>query len=129
MDTRKIVVAAFCFSMISLSCAGTTRHGKRPASFPLPDSKKDCATCHVTEGTKVTAALKKEPSDLCLGCHPDRTAPQEHRVGIAPSLAVTKLPLADGKMTCVSCHDPHKNTYGALLRLPGTELCLTCHPK
>ncbi len=82
----------------------------------------------MTEGTKTSAALKKAPSGLCLECHPDRVAPQEHRVGIAPSLEPKKLPLADGKMTCVTCHDPHKNPYGTLLRMPETELCLACHP-
>ena len=129
MDIRKIAVATLCCSMIAVSCAGTAQPGKRQSSFPLPASKKDCSACHVTEGTKTTAALKKELSGLCLDCHPDRTAPQEHRVGITPSMAVTKLPLTDGKMTCFTCHDPHKNPYGALLRFPETELCLACHPK
>jgi predicted CXXCH cytochrome family protein len=129
MDIWKMAVATLCCSMVSVSWAGTAQPGKRPSSYPLPPSKKECATCHVTEGTKVTAALKKELSGLCLDCHPDRTAPREHRIDIEPSQEVKKLPLTNGKMTCVTCHDPHKNLYGALRRLPGTELCLACHPK
>ncbi len=129
MDIRKAVAAAWLCSLVVMSCAAAAQHGKRPLSLPLPQSKKDCATCHVSEGPKVTKALKKELSGLCLDCHPERTSPQEHRVGIAPAQAVRKLPLTNGRMTCITCHDPHKNAYGALLRLPGTELCLDCHPK
>jgi predicted CXXCH cytochrome family protein len=124
MAIRKIVVTVLWCSMVTVSCNA----GRRPAAFPLPDSKKNCATCHVIEGSRTTALLAKKLSDLCLDCHSDRVAPQEHRVGITPSMEVKRLPLADGKLTCVTCHDPHKNPHGALLRLPETELCLSCHP-
>ncbi len=128
MDMRRTAFVLLLWSVITVSCAGATPPATRPTSFPLPASKKDCAACHLTEGTKTSATLKKAPSDLCLECHPDRVAPQEHRVGIPLSPAPKKLPLADGKITCVTCHDPHTNPYGSLLRMPETELCLVCHP-
>jgi len=31
-------------------------------------------------------------------------------------------------ITCLTCHDPHKNPYGNLLRMKETDLCLLCHP-
>ncbi len=39
--------------------------------------------------------------------------------------------LRDGKVQCVSCHDPHDPTYGRYLRYSnsGSQLCKTCHDK
>ena len=39
--------------------------------------------------------------------------------------------LRDGKVQCVSCHDPHDPQWGRFLRHTntGSQLCLTCHDK
>ncbi len=39
--------------------------------------------------------------------------------------------LRDGKVQCVTCHDPHDPTWGRYLRRSnaGSELCKTCHDK
>lgn len=96
------------------------------AAGSLPEIKKDCATCHrdITRGP----ALHKPLSSLCLDCHPDRDASSEHRVDIVPSMPVLRLPLVEGKITCITCHDPHANPYGKLLRAPAKALCSRCHP-
>jgi predicted CXXCH cytochrome family protein len=38
--------------------------------------------------------------------------------------------LRNGKVECISCHDPHKTTYACFLRKSNnrSSLCLTCHP-
>ncbi len=95
------------------------------ASTPLPDSKKDCTACHTSPGA---ATLRKPLSGLCLDCHPGREAPAEHIVDVVPSMPVKQLPLRDGRMTCVTCHDPHTNKNGNLLRVPARALCKHCHP-
>jgi len=97
------------------------------SSYPLPPSKQDCSLCHI-DAAQGTPALKQRLSDLCFSCHADRRAPNEHAVDIVPSLEVSGLPLFEGRMTCVTCHDPHTNPYGSLLRKPEAELCLSCHP-
>lgn len=125
MGIKGMLIGVLWCTVITASCGAS---GRRPPAFPLPDSKKHCASCHVIEGTRTTALLVKKPSALCLDCHTDRLAPVEHRVDIAPSMEVKKLPLTDGKMTCFTCHDPHRNPHGALLRMPQAELCLACHP-
>jgi predicted CXXCH cytochrome family protein len=56
-------------------------------------------------------------------------APNEHTVDVIPSMDVGGLPLKEGKVTCVTCHDPHKNPYSMLLRVPAKDLCLVCHKK
>ncbi|MCP2520128.1 hypothetical protein NLC26_03290 [Candidatus Aminicenantes bacterium AC-708-M15] len=93
---------------------------------------------------------------LCMKCHTDNVTLQiefpgfitnisksnflgknmidDHPVGIHVSESFTfirnkkSLPLGKNKtILCVTCHDPHQNTFPPLLRLPKNELCLTCH--
>lgn len=47
-----------------------------------------------------------------------RMSPTEHTVGIVPSMNTGTLPLTDNKLTCITCHDPHSNRYGRMLRVP-----------
>ena len=99
-------------------------------AFRLPASKQDCATCHDShQKDKGMLLLKKPLAELCIECHPGRMAPTEHKVGIIPSMNTGTLPLADNKLTCITCHDPHSNRYGRMLRVPAKDLCQSCHLK
>jgi predicted CXXCH cytochrome family protein len=91
--------------------------------------KHECAYCHITSEKTGQQQLKAPLSGLCLGCHPDRSSPNEHGVDIVPSMKVTKLPLSkEGKITCATCHDPHEMSgYPMLLRASPAELCSKCH--
>ena len=127
MDMLKRLVRGACGCLLIMGCAGTTGSKERPA-LPLPPAKRDCSSCHVDTGQSGPGALKQRPSGLCLACHPDRQAPLEPAGDIVPSMTVRGLPLLEGVMTCVPCHDPHANPYGSLLRKPEADLCLSCHP-
>jgi predicted CXXCH cytochrome family protein len=96
-----------------------------PGQGALPEAKKDCAACH-KDITKGPALIQPVPK-LCLECHPDRKAPAEHAVDIVPSMPVRQLPLPGGRITCCTCHDPHSNSYGKMLRVPARDLCTRCH--
>jgi predicted CXXCH cytochrome family protein len=124
------IIAAGCTCIAANACAGTVRdtNVRPPVSYTLPEIKKDCATCHLPTGTAKAGELKKKLSALCLDCHLDRKAPAEHKVDIVPAMVVKGLPLTDGMITCFTCHDPHKNPHGNLLRMKAAELCLVCHP-
>ena len=89
--------------------------------------EQECDICHVSHKMKDTALLKKPISELCLECHPDSKAPSEHVVDVVPSMKVERLPLTDGKMTCITCHDSHKNTYENMIRIDSKNLCQSCH--
>jgi predicted CXXCH cytochrome family protein len=93
----------------------------------LPEIKKDCTICHLSQDGRPGGILKKPLSGLCLECHPARKVPNEHKVDISPAMTVTDLPLAEGKMTCVTCHDPHSATFPNMLRTAPKELCFRCH--
>lgn len=93
-----------------------------------PAEKHQCDYCHVFTDKSPGAALKAPLSGLCVGCHTGRTAAGEHVVDIVLAMKVDELPLSNGKMTCVTCHDPHeKSGQPKLLRVKQTELCLKCH--
>ena len=129
LNVTRIVVAMSIAMLAAFGCAHAANPGKDAQPLPsLPDSKKDCSACHVMDGPTRTDAVKKNLSALCLDCHPDRLSPSEHKVDIVPSMKVIGLPLTNGKMTCFTCHDPHANPYGGLLRVKETDLCLICHP-
>lgn len=93
----------------------------------ISEIKKDCSGCHISRKMKGALLLKKPISELCDGCHPERKSPDEHLVDVVPSMEVEGLPLTEGRITCITCHDPHKNPYGKLLRARIKDLCLICH--
>lgn len=123
MDVRRIF-------FVGIGCAllGAAADAAPRPVHPLPPSKQDCSNCHPGAEGPRSGTLAKGLSGLCLDCHPDRIAPQEHRVDIVPAMPVKDLPLFEGRMTCATCHDPHRNTHGSLLRKPEADLCLSCHP-
>jgi len=123
-----------------------------------------CTGCHdihaakgpiifAVEANKVLKAKKtNQPyqgvAALCLGCH---AAPEQggmgikpisqhttHPFGDKPNAKVARVPrqlLRDGRMDCVSCHDPHpSNPNYRYLRTDtkgGSEMssfCAVCHP-
>ena len=99
-------------------------------TFSLPAIKQDCTTCHGSpQQDKGKLLLKKPLAELCLECHPGRIAPTEHKIGIISSMNTASLPLVDSKLTCITCHDPHSNRYGRMLRVPVKNLCRSCHLK
>ena len=129
----RTIFTAVCFLVFMvpmIGCAGTAPKttARLPVSYALPEIKKDCYICHLPAGSHKAAELKKKLSSLCLDCHRDRTAPAEHQVDIVPTMEVRGLPLTDGMITCFTCHDPHRNPHGSLLRMKATDLCLVCHP-
>ncbi|OGW45081.1 MAG: hypothetical protein A2078_14290 [Nitrospirae bacterium GWC2_57_9] len=120
--SRKTTGLALPLLALVLSCAGTAVGG----NTGIPEIKKDCSLCH-RDTAKGAAGLHKPLSELCLDCHPDRKSPAEHKVDIVPSMAVTGLPLSDNRITCATCHDPHSNVYGKMLRDRPKNLCQRCH--
>jgi len=80
-----------------------------------------CTNCH-TIMKKVSFKYqfaKKTELETCFQCHELRRA-QIHRS--------SHMPLAEGKMTCTDCHNPHGSFTESLLREASVnETCYTCH--
>jgi predicted CXXCH cytochrome family protein len=104
--------------------------GESHSDFELPEIKKKCTLCHISSRLEEETRLIRPVSELCAGCHPDRITSSEHSVDVIPSMFVEELPLSpEGKITCVTCHDPHRNLYGTMLRIKTEILCQICHKK
>ncbi len=96
---------------------------------PAHAVEKPCKFCHAGHAGAGSGALLNNDIDaLCSGCHMERLAAGEHKIGMSPPMTVKDLPLYSGKVACTTCHDPHAKT-GGMLRKPASELCLSCHVK
>ena len=80
-----------------------------------------CTNCHkVMENVSPTAQLARETViDTCGTCHLQKRAQQ---------MRSSHMPLREGKMTCVSCHNPHGTVTPSLLRETSlNDTCYRCH--
>ncbi|MEK6645548.1 MAG: DmsE family decaheme c-type cytochrome [Candidatus Firestonebacteria bacterium] len=84
-----------------------------------------CNSCHNSHKSSVPGPdqgklLKKKTStENCFQCHKDKKAHMSK---------ASHMPTKEGKLSCVTCHDPHGSPYAKNLKTASTrELCLTCH--
>lgn len=81
-----------------------------------------CVTCHsVHNGQSEVAELKaRSANEACAVCH---------RVQASKMRRSAHMPLREGKMNCMSCHDPHGSTNVRLLKVGNwvNETCVSCH--
>jgi len=131
-----------------LECHSTNAHiaGEERAGPVAADRGIGCERCHGPGANHVAAVAGSFPEPaiarprlasaeqsmaLCAGCHSPKDAkivPGDYR---APRFASTSLAWsrcyteAKGGLSCVSCHDPHRNakTSAAFYEVR----CLTCH--
>ena len=115
--------------MFFVSCA--VLKGKTPeVTSTGTKAHADCNVCHKPHQMGGKILLNKPLEELCSSCHQTRIGAGEHKVGIKPSTPVEALPLdADGKITCITCHDPHgtKGFANLLRERTFTDLCKKCH--
>ncbi|HEY3489378.1 MAG TPA: cytochrome c3 family protein [Candidatus Deferrimicrobiaceae bacterium] len=92
-----------------------------------PYQKGQCNVCHLPHGSSRDDKLLRLPGDRqCLSCHPD--LPQ--RGHVHPSGTGTRMKLPEnivldneGRLLCLSCHEPHESGEIKLLQKGGCERC------
>jgi predicted CXXCH cytochrome family protein len=113
------------------TCHGDVSGKTRPVQH-YPFAQGWCIDCHDPHATGNRWVLVKEGQDLCLGCHFNDGTEKTHRhpFGEKPKnkLAVPLRLGEDGKLDCLTCHEPHAATAGNLLRSNRANVCLGCHP-
>jgi len=80
-----------------------------------------CTSCHsIHDAKSPKAQLKTEQAtETCYTCHPAMRAKMQR---------TSHHPVREGKMTCVSCHNPHDGSRPKLLKADSVnELCYKCH--
>lgn len=108
----------------------TLKLGFRPGQSPTTEIDKKTATLpsqHLILTDPYTLTIS-----VCLNCHPNSKGKLSHPVDILPKKGMVIPPdyhtLADGRLTCMSCHQPHAaNDPYRLTRSKRKALCLGCH--
>jgi DmsE family decaheme c-type cytochrome len=80
-----------------------------------------CSDCHNTMQPASTNALlaRQTISDTCAQCHREQRAEFRKR---------SHMPLPEGKISCVDCHNPHGSATRAMLAADSVnDVCYTCH--
>lgn len=80
-----------------------------------------CADCHNPMGNISTSGMlaKANVNETCMNCHKDQRIDFRRR---------SHMPLFEGKVTCVDCHNPHGTLNQTLLRTATVnETCYGCH--
>ena len=80
-----------------------------------------CSDCHNPMAQFSVDGLLAKPSisETCFGCHRQQRADFNKR---------SHMPLPEGQLSCVDCHNPHGSTTDPLLRTDTVnETCYQCH--
>lgn len=123
---RPALLAAL-LGIVLMSCAINIREYER---F-MPEGMRECSLCHTLDDKGRPAERGRElvdsTEDMCVSCHDERVQEGEHRVGVVQANK-TGLPLYDGKVECLTCHEPHgRGGNHAMLRMPPELICSACH--
>jgi len=78
-----------------------------------------CVSCHVMHLPRDPVLVRTTQAEVCFKCHPTERA-QIRRLSAHP--------LANGKMVCADCHNPHGSAGQKLLAHETLlDTCLSCH--
>jgi len=118
---------------------------------------ENCVSCHSVHYAKGDYIIGPQPNtmldnpatnaktngieSLCLGCHNESEGimpihlTTTHPTGVAPTyVKVPEQLLRDGKLSCVSCHNPHPSNTNYKYLIVDTQngarmgvFCATCH--
>ena len=80
-----------------------------------------CSDCHNPMAQSSSQSLLRAPNanETCFKCHPSQRADFQKR---------SHMPLLEGKISCVDCHNPHGSTTSPLLKADDVNsLCRSCH--
>lgn len=85
------------------------------------NQKLSCSDCHNPMAKFSAKGLLKKGSisETCQSCHQQQRAEFHKR---------SHMPVPEGKMSCVDCHNPHGSTTKPLLKADSVnEVCYPCH--
>ena len=76
-----------------------------------------CVTCHKIHDAKSESMIPT--MEVCFTCHKERRAQLQRS---------SHMPLRDGKVTCMDCHNPHGGNGPSSLKASSVnETCYSCH--
>ena len=106
----------FGSSMLCLTCHKSNKFDDWAFSAHN-NGNVNCANCPKVHGDHSQTMTKKSP-ELCYDCHTDVRA---------ASYMPSHHPIAEGKLDCSDCHNPHGGPARLTGDNSGRELCFSCH--
>jgi DmsE family decaheme c-type cytochrome len=103
-----------------LNCHSGGQRINWPGS-PHASNKLACSDCHNPMARFSANGLMKKASitETCQTCHQQQRAEFRKK---------SHMPVPEGKMSCVDCHNPHGSTGKKLLKADSVnDVCYTCH--
>lgn len=93
-----------------------------------------CLECHGPDiGVAEAEAEAPTPTHLVGPAgrsHPVDVAYPDSKNGLAPRAGLDeRLLLIEGKVTCITCHDPEAANHSLVIPQDGSQLCLACHQR
>lgn len=85
------------------------------------DNNLACSDCHnpMSNFSAHGLTARESINQTCFSCHKVQRAEFNKR---------SHMPLLEGKITCVDCHNPHGSTTAPLLKADSVnEVCYSCH--
>jgi DmsE family decaheme c-type cytochrome len=118
---------------------------KNPKDLSAVDLDKTCLQCHADQNRLHWSGGRHEARHVsCLACHSVHAAQEDKLLLVKPTIEkvcaqchqdmVAKIhrsahmPVAEGKMDCTSCHNPHGSaTDKMLIADSANDTCYSCH--
>ncbi len=127
LATRTPVASGLADAVESRTCLNCHTDKEKKLSQKVPHQpflEKRCTACHTPHDPKTNATrLKAKDLDtLCSQCH---AADRQKKIADQMKMGNTHPPFK--KAWCTACHDPHASDNPVMLRLPETDVCITCH--
>ncbi len=97
--TAQSKTLSFCFTCHKESCYKRFNPHEGMWLYSGKTLRSTCAYCHGINN-------EDDPTKMCIGCHTRTPHPgaAEH---FGKPITVTSLPSVDGKIHCITCHNPH----------------------
>jgi len=116
-------VKSLSANQLNTTCLGCHEKNKQANWAGGQHERKNvtCINCHSIHSFKSVKAQLKTATDMetCASCHKTQRAQAQRN---------SHHPLREGKMGCVSCHNPHDGSRPKMLQAESTnELCYKCH--
>jgi predicted CXXCH cytochrome family protein len=126
-NINNLLLATY-YSLLVFGLSGSA--GLEAKKINPHQEQNHCFECHTKEEY---AELKGSIIETCARCHEEIISGVLHPLEGMHNLTTTtveSLPLKEGKIVCITCHEPHgKTEHYRLLRKDPNDLCTSCHLK
>lgn len=118
-------------NVLCISCHTDVESQMNDLVVHKPFIDGQCNGCHDPHSTNNEWVLKKSSEEICLNCHKPKSTLKNHKhpFNVKPkNKLMANLELtAEGRLECLSCHNPHSSKRRFMLKSETDTICVGCH--